>query len=88
MNFNKREFLEEEQDNKLQKLIDDAIEGIMRTRNTHLEMFAAAFLQHVGSKEAAKYTLVEHRSEDMRTTTWTFKLTEDLDFITGVGEED
>ncbi len=57
----------------LKKHIDKVIE----TRFEHLERYAAAFIQEVGSEEASKYQLMEvHQGT---TTTWYYKRMEDAE---------
>lgn len=49
------------------------IEEIVRTRSGHLEVYCAAFIKEVGSKEASKYSLIEERSDDGRKIIWYFE---------------
>ena len=51
--------------------IKEQIDLILKTRSDHVEKFAAAFVQEVGSTEASKYKLVE-TFEDYKYT-WHFE---------------
>ena len=59
--------------NKLQTAAVE-ISQVMQNRKELLEMYCAAFLQQVGSKEATKYQLVERHSSAK--ITWRFELIE------------
>jgi hypothetical protein len=52
-------------------LMEKKIQEALKARQTHLEIFAAAFFKEVGSSEASKYQLVERWGQGK--ITWRFE---------------
>jgi hypothetical protein len=61
--------------NKIDKLLQEQIAKLLRTRTKQLEKFASAFILEAGSMKASEYQLIEERSfDDMNMkTTWKFE---------------
>lgn len=57
------------------KRIREHLDQIKKERAQYIEMFAAAFLEQVGSKKASRYQLTETvtHDKDVMTTKWSFE---------------